>query len=135
MMQELIDRSNVPYREIVAGKLDHAPDFPTDLPFLTPMYTAYVRDAAVRDMNAAQISGERVLLALAAYHAKFHAYPKTLSDLKAKLHWKLPVDPFSGSDFKYRIAGKGFILYSIGANLKDDNGVQGKQGDDIVWKL
>ncbi|MCH8923731.1 MAG: hypothetical protein IIA67_11375 [Planctomycetes bacterium] len=62
-------------------------------------------------------------LALAAHRADNGAYPKTLSKLAPKYIAKLPLDPFSGADFRYRLNGKGYTLYSVGNNGKDDGGI------------
>lgn len=123
-MQGLIDNSSVPCRSL-PGSASSSPSYSL---------------AFSRDTDSAKIAGDRILLALCAYHSKFHLYPKSLSDLETKLKWNLPVDPFSGKSFKYKTAGKGFVLYSIGANLRDDQGTSPKAGEssevvgDIVWK-
>ena len=76
-----------------------------------------------------------------AYKDRFGAYPKSLDELRSKLGWKLQTDPFSGKDFVYRRQGKGFLLYSIGENLKDDGGLDPRRGNvkredaDIVWRM
>jgi hypothetical protein len=101
----------------------------------------YVRWPWQRDMAGVEIVGSRIFMALHAYHDRFHAYPRTLDDLKAKLAWPLPEDPFSGKPFIYRLKGSGFLLYSIGPNLKDDGGRPRRPGQDasssnydIVWE-
>jgi len=57
--------------------------------------------------------------------------------LRSRLGWKLPQDPFSGKDFVYKRQGKGFLLYSIGENLKDDGGLAAPEEApaDIVWQM
>jgi hypothetical protein len=90
-------------------------------------------------MAAAEIAGSRVFLALLAYKSRFGAYPKTLHDLKHKLGWKLPVDPFTGEDLIYKPHAHGFLLYSVGLNMKDDGGTpvarRGPEKGDVVWKM
>lgn len=55
------------------------------------------------------------------------------------LGWKIPEDPFSGKDFIYKRQEKGFILYSIGRNMKDDGGKESPNSDpdryDMVWRM
>jgi len=76
---------------------------------------------------------------LIAFKDRHSIYPASLAELRAKLGWKLPEDPFSGKDFIYKRQGKGFILYSIGQNLKDDGGIEPSKNDrdkgDIVWRM
>lgn len=66
-------------------------------------------------------------VSLAEYHLVHGEYPAALKDLGAG-----PVlqDPFSGKEMVYRRQGKGYLVYSLGLNLKDDQG----EGDDIAVK-
>ena len=41
------------------------------------------------------------------------------------------VDPFDGQPLRYREKGTGYLLYSIGPDLKDDSGER-MNGKDIV---
>jgi len=64
-------------------------------------------------------------------------YPETLSQLVPEFLDKLPTDPSSGKPLVYRRDGCGFIVYSVGPNMKDDGGKEpAKDADteDIVWK-
>ncbi len=100
----------------------------------------------------ANVAGVRTLLALAAYKDRFGSYPASLNALEKRLGWNLPKDPFSGKDLLYRPKGKGFILYSVGENLKDDHAIPRPNGPgpqdgyyygkangqvyaDIVWQM
>jgi len=74
------------------------------------------------------------------YKHRFGAYPGSLDVLRSKLKVDVPVDPMSGKDFVYKRQGDGFLLYSIGANMRDDGGKSvtypyGKDPDDIVWSM
>jgi hypothetical protein len=86
----------------------------------------------------------QVALALKAYHATRGTYPDSLTALREYPAWKLPEDPFSGKAFAYKRTGRGFILYSWGADLDDDGGrevAQTSGGDDtppdgdLVWRF
>ena len=76
-------------------------------------------------------------LMLCTYKRQHGSYPDTLGQTGIEP----PKDPFTGKDFIYRPKGKGFILYSIGPNLKDDGGVIPKEKKsirdegDIVWEF
>ena len=82
----------------------------------------------------------RVGLALKLFKQKAGAYPKTLEQLAPEFLESIPVDPFTGKSLVYRKDGDGFLLYSLGPNLKDDGGkarniVDFQSTDyDIVWK-
>jgi len=100
-----------------------------------------------RDEGIAEAYGIQVFLALLAYKDTFGGYPASLDELRSKLGWKLQADPFSGKDFVYKRKGNGFLLYSIGPNLRDDGGIKDrprevllqKAGseprDDIAWQM
>jgi len=90
-----------------------------------------------RDSLLAWQGAIQVALALKAYHSKYGRYPGSLDALRAYpggawaapemrrsriQGWKLPEDPFSGKAFGYRREGKGFMLYSWGPDLRDDQG-------------
>lgn len=96
-----------------------------------------------RDECAADISGTMIFLKLQIFKAEYGRYPSNLNELSDKLHFKLPVDPFSGKNFVYKTNEKGFCLYSIGKNMKDDGGDDKSEGrgcnmtyhKDIIWKM
>jgi len=48
--------------------------------------------------------------------------PKSFADLGAPLSSLLLQDPFDGKPLRYRAAEKGYVAYSVGADLKDDGG-------------
>lgn len=49
-------------------------------------------------------------------------YPESLAELTPGILNMVPVDPFTGNPFIYHLEDKGLIIYSIGNNLKDDQG-------------
>jgi len=73
------------------------------------------RDRATAGVGAAQIA-----LALKAYREEHPAYPASLADLEAS-GWKLPLDPFGGKAYRYRREGSGFVVWSLGPDMDDDN--------------
>lgn len=77
-------------------------------------------------------------LALITYRHRFGGYPATLGELRSKLGWAVGGDPFSGGDLKYRREGKGFLVYSIGPDRKDDRGLKPydrarSETGDMIW--
>ncbi len=82
-----------------------------------PVYTRFVwtRERGVASVRAAQVA-----LAVAARRAERDSYPASLADLQAE-GWDLPTDPFSGEPFRYRREGDGFVVWSIGPDMDDDN--------------
>lgn len=65
-----------------------------------------------------------------------NCYPDDLSKLTPKYLASLPVDPFDGQPLRYRKRGGGYLLYSIGPDLKDDSGERLKERTgDIVFEV
>lgn len=74
-------------------------------------------------------------IALAAYRGDKGTYPDKLEDLSPAYLKTIPKDLFADAPLKYRKEGQGYLLYSIGPDLKDDNGTPGKTdatGDIVV---
>ena len=63
-----------------------------------------------------------VAFALAAYEKDNGKYPAKLDDLAPQYLATVPGDIFSGMALIYRPVEKGYLLYSIGVNGKDDEG-------------
>jgi hypothetical protein len=64
----------------------------------------------------------RLGFALAAFKADRGAYPEKLAELRPQYVAAIPIDIFSGGEPRYRREDKGYILYSVGLNGKDDGG-------------
>jgi hypothetical protein len=80
----------------------------------------------------------RVAFALAAYLADEGRYPAKLADLAPKHLPEVPDDLFAGKPLVYRPGEKGYLLYSVGPNGKDDGGrVAGDDppGDDVRVRM
>ena len=63
-----------------------------------------------------------IALAMIAYKADKAQYPETLEALSPKYLKTAPSDCFTGKPLKYARKGDGYVLYSVGGNLKDDRG-------------
>jgi hypothetical protein len=90
------------------------------------------------DRNVQFDRNTQLALALAAYRADNGNYPTKLEDLAPKYIAAIPDDLFSGKPLIYRQIGKGYLLYSVGANGIDDDGkgvYDEPKGDDIVVRI
>lgn len=58
---------------------------------------------------------------LAAYRAEQGGYPESLADLAIDDD-SMPKDPFNDEDFHYVRHDDGYVIYSVGPNLRDDGG-------------
>ncbi|MCX6345489.1 MAG: hypothetical protein NT018_10535 [Armatimonadetes bacterium] len=148
-MKREIDCANVPYRVLKARKTDETIE--CNMPSLALVSMIFVSGFgynAAQDWAVADINGSQIALAMRVFHNATSSYPQSLSKLKTEPGWKLNMqDPFSGKDFIYKRKGKGYLLYSIGRNLKDEGGwddftpaqramhPRPDMPDDIVWKM
>ena len=75
----------------------------------------------------------RAGLAILAYRADHGAYPADLAAVAVPD----AQDPFGGGALRYEPRENGFLLYSIGPNLKDEGGQpkpkRESEPDDIAW--
>jgi len=89
--------------------------------------------------RAEQITRNTLLAtALAAHFAEHKAYPAKLAALAPKSIAKVPDDVFSGKPLIYKRTAKGYLLYSVGVNGKDDGGhllTDDPRGDDIGVRM
>src|SRR6185437_6519924 len=65
---------------------------------------------------------QQLAFALAAFRADNNHYPAKLDDLAPKYVAKVPLDIFSNMPLKYKPSDKGYLLYSVGPNGKDEEG-------------
>jgi hypothetical protein len=85
--------------------------------------------------EASSLARERLGLSAVALEqfraAHNNRYPDALPGLTPEYLPATPVDPFDGQSLRYRKKGGGYLLYSIGPDLKDDSGERmiGKEGD------
>lgn len=65
----------------------------------------------------------QILLAAQRYRARHGQYPETMAQVRSVGIDDIPMDPFSDKDFIYKRTAKGFTVYSVGPDFKDDGGV------------
>lgn len=93
------------------------------------------RCQVVADLAMVQRDLAVVALGLCAYKADNGKYPQSLDALAPKYLQKAPDDFCSGKSFIYKTTGQGYVLYSVGENMKDDGGkTKAEGGDDLVVK-
>jgi len=84
----------------------------------------YGRPAEVHDRSTMQFELTRLAMALAAYKAQNEAFPAGLFELKGKYLPEIPSDIFSCGPLIYRRTDKGYLLYSVGEDMKDEGGAE-----------
>ncbi len=80
----------------------------------------------------------RVAVALEQFRKANDRFPEGLHELKLRDGQKLPADLYTEKPFLYKRTNVGYLLYSVGANQKDDGGQtfdSKPPGDDIVVRM
>lgn len=70
----------------------------------------------------ARRSAARVALALRVHRLRSREYPAALGALAPSILRELPLDPFTGGALRYRRSERGFAVWSVGRDGKDDGG-------------
>ena len=60
--------------------------------------------------------------AIESYRLTRNEFPETLEALKPEFLPEIPRDPFDGKPIRYRLLARGYLLYSVDADRKDDGG-------------
>ena len=85
---------------------------------LPALSRALVRDAE----GAAHIRISGVALALERFRLANQRLPDSLAELVPRFLEEFPADPFDGAPLRYRRLPKGYVVYSIGRDGRDDGG-------------
>ncbi len=86
--------------------------------------------------NQTALNQALLVCALERYRRAHRDYPASLQDLLPDFIQTLPHDLITGQPLHYRRTNDGkFILYSVGWNEKDDEGLPGKEKGDWVWPV
>jgi len=87
------------------------------------------RAVTLQELAATRFDLAKLSLALAACKGDKGRYPAALDVLKGQYVNEIPADVFSGGPLIYKRTEKGYLLYSVGENMKDDGGVEDKDAD------
>lgn len=134
---DAIDYIALPYNEgLKSWELPEKPRNPVRnilMPILRNIYIECGRLDTERDATL-------IIVGLEYYYNKNDKYPEKLLDLVPKYLSSLPNDPFTGESFIYQRIGKGWKMYSIGSDLKNNFGEKNSYssedgtGDIIFYK-
>ncbi len=128
---KLIESTDLPYADCIKTNIQPSNEFSE---FLLPyeikkLRFKYEDNRCMNDLLLLQ-------LALHAYKLENNRYPAKLGDLAPGYLKSIPLDPFNaGATYKYKLTPKRYTLYSLGPDLKDNNGkaVIRPQGPKLRW--
>jgi hypothetical protein len=124
-----VEKGNHPGKEVSKQFGDHL--ISILVPNLGPTRNAFDRiEQGRRNVQLA--------FALAAYRSHQGRYPRKLEELAPTYLPAIPDDLFSGKALIYRPDEKGYLLYSVGVNGKDDGGrlmTDNPPGDDVGVRM
>ncbi|MFA0769359.1 MAG: hypothetical protein OXFUSZZB_002687 [Candidatus Fervidibacter sp.] len=115
-----ISRLIANFKRRTQGSTLHFATMLADLLILTETEEVFDR---VTETHALQRVTE-VALALRLYRKEHGRYPEDLQALVPKFLPSVPSDPYDGKPLRYRKLQKGFKVWSVGENRKDDGGVK-----------
>ncbi|MFA5394097.1 MAG: hypothetical protein WC081_01625 [Candidatus Ratteibacteria bacterium] len=143
-MGKLIAFSKLPYleaREEAAVLEKELSGLSAEKAALTKLFApALTRTFLMEARYDAQLGNAEIALACHLYKAKNKNYPVSLKELSPDFLPKPLLDPFSGKEHIYQKTDKGFKIYSVGENMKDDGGQWADKPSqkwvegDIVWE-
>jgi len=86
----------------------------------------------------ADLRATRIVMAIVLFKRDEGRLPQKLAELTPKYLDKVPDDPFDGKQMKYRLDTDGsWVVYSVGADGKDDGGVEdsklGRGKPDLIF--
>lgn len=90
------------------------------------------------DRSKTRLSLSRIAIALETYRKTNGRFPRKLSTLVPRFLKRLPEDLYSGRAFPYRATANSYLLFSVGANQKNDGGRtfdSQPPGDDIAVRV
>jgi len=94
---------------------------------------AYTRECVVEDLHAtAQLRAALIAVAIERHHLIGGSLPDSLDALVPKFLAAVPTDPFDGQPLRYKKLTKGYVVYSVGEDGKDDGGDEKK---DITFTV
>ncbi|MCH8218112.1 MAG: hypothetical protein IH892_15245 [Planctomycetes bacterium] len=78
--------------------------------------------------SMAELRSAGTALAVERYRLANGRLPATLQDLVPTFIASVPVDPFDGQALRYQQLDPGYVVYSVGQDLADNQGEEGKTG-------
>ncbi len=85
---------------------------------LPELHSVFYKEAMLEAMMLATRTG----LAAKLYQAQTKRFPESLEALVPGMFKEVPIDPFTGKPYVFKVQNGELLIYSLGSNLKDDGG-------------
>ena len=134
-LPEAIRQARVVYREVEAlrseGRLANVRFF------LTPRLVKYGLSAFSATATwTARRRAAYAGIAVERFRIRNGKLPQSLQELVPEFLPKVPDDPYNGGPLRYVIEEKGYVVYSVGRDGKDDGGKgRSTRGPDLVFRV
>ena len=129
--QACLEAASLPRHEALAGiktaMKTHRPKLGMLAGTLMP---ALVRIYEIEVRCVARAACARMALAVEQYRLSTGRLPETLDQLVPTLVSRVPLDPFDGLPLRFRPLDTGYVVYSVGQDLMDNQGEAQKTGSD-----
>jgi type II secretory pathway pseudopilin PulG len=105
------------------------------------MAPVFARSVDKRDQATVNLGLFEIALQVELYRAQRGEWPADMQALQDSIGDALPEDPFARAPYHYRRETDGFVIWSLGTDLDDDDGHGPKDPGfdydncDITWKL
>jgi len=76
----------------------------------------------------ARLRVAQAALAIERFRLANGRLPKELNELIPGFLSVVPIDPFDGAQLRYKLRPKGYVVYSVGADGRDDDGAEAPAG-------
>jgi hypothetical protein len=127
MMNSYIKAAQVPpylrQDAVKAVELKHG-SIPKRRILLRAFVPKFSRIIALDLRNISGLRTAQAAIAVQRYRLASGRLPETLKDLVPDYLEEVPLDPFDGKELRYKKLETGYVIYSIGEDLKDDGGVE-----------
>ncbi len=129
---------------LVAARVDAQQQQPPDQKLLlsAAFLPAYGKTALRFAENVARLRAAQAACAVERYRAaNGDKLPENLSALVPAQLSAVPTDPFDGQPLRFKPLGKGYVVYSVGADARDDGGREkpagatGETGYDVTFTV
>lgn len=130
-MQAHIDITDLPRHEAYQRSRAVGAEYEDELGMLTRMLMpAMGRVYEIELIAVAKTVAARTALAVERYRQDKGRLPETLDQLVPAFIEQLALDPFDGQPLRYRLLEKGYVVYTVGTDLTDNQGEERRADKD-----